>query len=326
MKTFQKIKSFENLLKFEERLRIRGGKPLTYEVGDDVVITEKIDGANAQVLVKNGQVLTFSHHKQLSKKNTLNGFYGFVEEREAFKNVPEGYAIFGEWLVPHRIKYKESAYKSYYVFDVFDFEKGSYLGFKKTKDFFDKYLAGVKGVNMVPLLDKRNDISENDLIALQKEYEEKSQLSANGKMEGIVVSDLNKIVEIDGETKGPLRTKLVNEAFKETCRIKAPRTKEGDELMTWMQENITEARVRKQYFSLVESGDIPADMEFNWFQNGIAKLIGKKVLSDAIEESEELPKLLLDSSPSKEKSMKSAQKFANKATNKFIALTIKGLI
>lgn len=326
MKTFQKIKSFDNLLKFEEHLRSRGGEPLTYEAGDDIIITEKIDGANAQVLVKDGQVLTFSHHKPLTEDNTLNGFYGFVNEREAFKNIPEGYAVFGEWLVPHRIKYKESAYKSYYVFDVFNFWSGSYLGFEKAKEFFYEYLSDIENVVMVPLLAKKQDIAEKDLVELQKEYEEKSRLSIDGKMEGIVVSDLNKIVDIDEETKGPLRTKLVNEAFKETSRIKAPRTKEGDELVIWMQENITEARIRKQYFSLLEFGDISAVMDFSWMQNGIAKLIGEKVLSDAIEESEELPELLLDSSPSKEKSMKSAQKFANKATNKFIALTIKGLI
>lgn len=49
------------------------------------------------MLVKDGQVLTFSHHKPLTEDNTLNGFYGFVNEREAFKNIPEGYAVFGEW-------------------------------------------------------------------------------------------------------------------------------------------------------------------------------------------------------------------------------------
>lgn len=256
----------------------------------------------------------------------MRGFYGFVNDHEEFKNIPEGYAVFGEWLVPHTIKYKTDAYKSFFVFDVFDFEAKSYLGYDKTKEFFKKYLSGIQGVNMIPFLDRRKDVDSADIEKLQKEYADKSKLSEDGLMEGIVLSDMDKIMQIGSDSKGPLRTKSVNTAFKEIAKSKIPLTDDERKLMAWLESYLTDPRVRKQYFSLLESGSIPATMSFEWFQNGVAKLIGEKLLEDAIEESPELPALLQESSPSKEKYMNRARKFANKVANRFIALTIKGLI
>lgn len=123
MKTFQKIKSYDNELIFEERLKDKGSDVTKIEADDDLVITEKVDGSNAQVTNRGGSLSIYSHHKKLDESNTLNGFYGFVLDRPQFEQLPSNLSLFGEWLTPHKIKYKDEAYKKYYLFDIFDFEK-----------------------------------------------------------------------------------------------------------------------------------------------------------------------------------------------------------
>lgn len=80
MKNFQKIKSLDAQEIYFEKLSTKGVKVITYEKGDELAVTEKIDGANAQVRNIDGVLHCYSHHKELSEDNTLNGFYGFVQD------------------------------------------------------------------------------------------------------------------------------------------------------------------------------------------------------------------------------------------------------
>lgn len=162
MKNFQKIKSIDNEINFERKILTSKGKSSlkTIEQGDGLVVTEKIDGSNAQVRNHNGKLYVYSHKTVLNENRTLNGFYNFVMERkeQLLKLIPEGYSFFGEWLTPHRIKYPRKAYNRWYLFDIFKFDpikekvesdsltnEGRYLGINQVQALFyylnTKYLS-----------------------------------------------------------------------------------------------------------------------------------------------------------------------------------------
>ena len=118
MKKYDKVKGSGILLdKFKDR---------------GLVVQEKLDGSNASFTVDNGELQCFSRRKKLNEKETLNGFYGWVHEniQEDVFDFLEDYIIFGEWLVKHKIQYKEECYKEFYVFDVYDKEEEAYLSLK----------------------------------------------------------------------------------------------------------------------------------------------------------------------------------------------------
>src|SRR5699024_1968197 len=118
MKKYDKVKGSGILLdKFKDR---------------GLVVQEKLDGSNASFTVDNGELQCFSRRKKINEKETLNAFYGWVHEniQEDVFDCLEDYIIFGQWLVKHKIQYKEECYKEFYVFDVYDKEEKAYLSLK----------------------------------------------------------------------------------------------------------------------------------------------------------------------------------------------------
>jgi len=356
MKTFQKIKTVENEERYEQKLANKYGKDniSTIQKNDGLVVTEKIDGSNAQVRNHQGKLYVYSHHKQLDESNTLNGFYNFVMEHEKalLQLIPAGYSFFGEWLTPHHVKYPEKAYNKWYLFDMFKFgnddtftDTGEYLGINKLisayvdtnvynlGSSFEGYLNefSVPGVYTVPIysnLESTYKAPESiaDLDTLRQALSSHSLLGAEGgKEEGIVVTDTSKIVSIDEQTKGPLRIKCVNEAFKEVQHAKKPLGAGEKAALEWANKYITEPRVRKQIYELQDNGVISKELSFDMFQDGTTSNIAKLVFGDAMEESEETPEALTIASPSYEKNNKRVLKFACKLVNKVIALSIKGM-
>lgn len=315
MQEFQKIKSYENEKMFEDKLNRNLKEVISIDKSDNLIITEKVDGSNASINNSKGNILSFSHHKQLEEGNTLNGFYGFINSRKYLKNIPDNFIVFGEWLTPHRIKYPDDAYKKWYLFDIFDKDTSLFLGYNFAKHIYNKYdMDKDAEILMAPLLE--NDItgfSLEDLPDIQKQYSNKSSLSINGNMEGIVVTDLSKNVPITEETSGPLRIKLVNENFKETHMnsYKEP----NNSLNSWTTDNINMARVSKKVLELQDEGKLPDKVSFDWMKSGDNNKISLICLMDALEESQELPKEL-----------KGVLNRTNKVVNKYIALSAKGLI
>ena len=85
----------------------------------------KLDGANASVEYKNGQVIARSRNSDLSEETNLRGFYKYIQDRlpaleQFFDKFPD-FIVFGEWLVPHTIKtYQKDAWNKFYVYDFYD--------------------------------------------------------------------------------------------------------------------------------------------------------------------------------------------------------------
>jgi len=315
MKTFQKIKTLDNELLREEQLRDKGVDVLSFEKGDSIVITEKLDGSNASVKRVGDEIQAFSHHRRLDEDNTLNGFYEFTQNDPVFKDLPEGIIVFGEWLTPHRLKYHNAHYKKFYVFDLFNEHALTYEGYNGAVGLYSDILFFSKNIMPVPVIYFGDGVNLTELNQIAVDQEHQSVMSVNGDMEGIVVSDLDKVVPIDEGTKGPIRIKIVNQAFRETKTPKGTGGNGSGDLKVWLANNITSARVSKAIESMREDGKLTSKVSFDWMKNGNNEQIALKVLLDAIEESETLPPEIKD-----------LLRFSKKATDKFVALSIKGMI
>lgn len=109
-------------------------------------IFPKIDGTNASIwLDENLNVCAGSRNRQLELDNDNAGFYNSVYQNNDIKSLLEtnpNLNFYGEWLVPHSLKtYRESAWRQFYVFDVFCRAKDRFLT-------FDEYLPILAGYDV----------------------------------------------------------------------------------------------------------------------------------------------------------------------------------
>lgn len=84
-----------------------------------VHIEEKIDGANVQIWMENGELQCGTRNNHI--KEGFNGFVDYVRSTPAFTEffkTHENFRLYGEWLVRHTIAYNETAYKQFYLFDM----------------------------------------------------------------------------------------------------------------------------------------------------------------------------------------------------------------
>lgn len=84
-----------------------------------VYAQEKVDGANAQIWIEDGEIKCGSRTQQLVAG--FNGFVDYVKSHEGIRKFLEenpSCRLFGEWLVRHTIAYNETVYKKFYLFDV----------------------------------------------------------------------------------------------------------------------------------------------------------------------------------------------------------------
>lgn len=350
MKVFQKIKSLDNEEKFERKLANKIGKDnlVTFEDDDSITVTEKIDGSNAQVKHVDNDLLVYSHKKQLDENNTLNGFYNFVMDNKdkLLDLIPNNCSFFGEWLTPHHLVYPQDAYNKWYLFDAFRFDsdtsdKGIYLGINYISSKMNSFIArnssekkysgftgtfdGLKDVLTVPIYSYNFHASSLDQIDdIRQALSNHSLLGAkDNEEEGIVVTNNDKIVDIDEFTKGPIRVKAVNAAFKEVRHSKKPLEAGEKSALNWANKYITEPRVRKHILELMDENVIKGDLSFDMLRDGTASNIASIVYADALSESQETPLALTPASSSYTKNVKRVRKMANKLVNKVIAVAVK---
>ena len=84
--------------------RLKGKYMSAFNVGEHIVVQEKLDGANTSVAydATTGRLVAFSRRRELDEMNTLNGFYTFMLTCDPVKwqaMTDNGrYIVFGEWL------------------------------------------------------------------------------------------------------------------------------------------------------------------------------------------------------------------------------------
>ena len=265
MKKYDKVKGSGILL---DKFKNRG-----------LVVQEKLDGSNASFTVDNGELQCFSRRKKLNQNETLNGFYGWVHEniQEYVFDFLEGYVIFGEWLVKHKIQYKEEYYKEFYVFDIYDKEEETYLSLKDMHGIASYLeLKTVKTLLIAEPSHHLNILTPQDIQDLVG----KSDMTVKPNTgEGIVIKYL------DGKSEHEDYYKIVSNEFKEFNRQKMKtEIKNNDSVADYA---MTRARMEKMIFRAIEEDRLKEeDLELENF-GPIMKEVGQNFVDDIMEEEKD---------------------------------------
>lgn len=270
MKAYDKVKNKGIVL---DKFRERG-----------LVVQEKLDGSNASFTIEDGKLECFSRRKKLNENETLNGFYGWVHENVAHNSLLERFIIFGEWLVKHKINYKDEFYKNFYVFDVYDKEKEEYLPYEKMIEIADFFR--LKTVKTLLVVEPKffGDVLQpghiQDLVG-RSEMTEKSNTG-----EGIVIKYL------DGKSEHDDYFKIVSNEFKEFSRQKMKtEIKNHDSIADYA---ITKARMEKMIFRAIEEDRLSEDdLELENF-GLVMKNVGQNFVDDIMEEEMENMKKIIE--------------------------------
>lgn len=270
--------------KYVDIERLKDKYALAFTKGEHIVVTEKIDGANASILTRDDNIIACSRRNELTPDNKLQGFYDFVQTLNA-KDIADvlgtNYILFGEWLVKHTIKYPENRMRQFYVFDTFNIETDQYMPWDFTKN-----VANTLGLNTVPVLYDGPFTSWEDLYALVG----KTEMDAEPTGEGIVIKSQDRL---DNKFSGtPAYVKIVAKEFSEVHQSKVHNVdpekiaqKERD--IALVETIVTERRVEKIIQKLVEDGVVPTD----WDEKNlgtIAKVLPKLCFEDCVKEEPEV--------------------------------------
>lgn len=214
-------------------------------VGDNIVIQEKLDGANASFKREGDKVLAFSRNNPLSEENTLGGFYQFTQDLDV-EQLLDGVIYFGEWLNPHKVKYPEYQ-KQFFLYDVYNTHIGEYMNFSAVR-LESKRL----GLNLIPTFYEGEYQSFEHLEGFVGKTALGGRLGDIPTGEGIVV----KNVDYRDRFGNQIFVKLVTDAFREVQAQKAPKDPkiELTQEQVFVDQTVTEARVEKFLHKFVDEG------------------------------------------------------------------------
>lgn len=192
------------------------------EIGT-VHVFPKLDGTNASVWVEYGddspELHAGSRRRHLTLEADNHGFCRWVHEQSADPSSPlqkldqrhsgRDWILYGEWLVPHTIKkYRDDAWRQFYVFDVYDRLYDQYIPFEE----YEPELTSA-GLNVVyPLA----IVTNPDDAALQRLVNQNTYLMLDGQGagEGVVLKNYDFTNAHGRQTWA----KIVRNEFKEDAR------------------------------------------------------------------------------------------------------------
>jgi predicted transposase YbfD/YdcC len=278
----------------------KSGTHLTVEEGANIVVQEKLDGANASFKIENGILRVFSRRQELNEHQTLNGFYGWVKENIDPSKLLPNFIYFGEWLTKHTIDYGEGYMKNFYLFDVYNEMAEEYCDFEDVEAE-----AEALGINLVPVhyIGKAKDFAHLESFVGQ------SLLNPEVKAEGVVV----KNAEFKRRDGKQIFTKIVSKEFAEAVPQKLPKAPvPPSEERLFVDKFLTEARVEKLLHKLVDEGIVDELAIEN--MGVILKNTGNRVYNDMIEEEVD------------ELSMEFDEKSIKKAIGKVLPIYVKKVL
>lgn len=269
---------------------IRLSNSKSFEVGDIIQITTKIDGANASIAwdETSKKLEIFSRTNLLNTSNNLRGFYDYikvnVEPKLDLSKYPN-IVIFGEWLVSHSIVYNKEAYNKWRVYDIWDKSKQNYFSQEDVKKFcLENSLEYVEELYNGPFISWEHC----------KSFMNKS-IAYGPNQEGIVVKNQTKLDK--SEVKFPKYLKIVNESFKETMKVKTPKEIDPEveaakkKAIELANSIVTEARVKKILLKLIDENIIPENLTPK-DMGLVMKNLPKQVYEDVLKEELEIVKAL----------------------------------
>lgn len=267
----------------------------TFNVGEDIVIQEKIDGSNASIRYdeESGTLKAFSRRLELNADNTLNGFWDYVQtlNLDTFKEIlGSRYIVFGEWMgAKHAIKYPENVYGKFWMFDVWDTQTEQYLPYEETRSFYDKLIAcGNEGnkFNFVPVF----YIGKFESWEKTSELVGRTEVGAEPAGEGII---LKRQDYLDSKSSRlPFYVKIVSEQFSEVHKSKKQKAIDPDKMAVRAAEMekvatiVTPQRIEKMMFKLIDEQIFPQDWDEKNMKD-ISRVLPKRIWEDIVKEEPE---------------------------------------
>lgn len=224
-------------------------------VGDNIVIQEKIDGANAS-FTKEDTLLAFSRNRELDLTNTLGGFYNYIMEKfnGNLNDLNDDFVYFGEWTNPHKVKY-EGFEKQFFLFDVYSKSQHKYLGFDVVKSE-----AAKLNLNLVPVFYEGQYTSFEHLEGFIGKTEINGKIGDKQLGEGIVVKNVDYLDRFGRQ----LFVKLVVDEFREVQsqkKAKNPTAHMSTPEYILAESVATKARVDKIIYKLKDEGLISGEID-----------------------------------------------------------------
>jgi len=210
---------------------------------DYVVITEKLDGANARMWVEDDEIIFGSRNvNNINNSDQWGEYIDYVKEIVDPDDLDDDFIYIGEFMKPHTISYGDVP--KVIFFDILYKENGhpiSYdIAMKEFEDlnldYIDPYFEG-----------KLKDLNKEDLEKFMK----KSQYR-DGQPEGIVLKNYDRMNRFGR----PLYAKMVNDKFKEKHKANfkndggKKRDKVYNEMRYLVDKYATEQRIKKQIYNL----------------------------------------------------------------------------
>lgn len=257
-----------------------------FQEGDDIIITEKIDGANASFRKDGDVIRCYSRNNEITEENKgkmIKGFYDWVQNNISINDLEDNEIYFGEWSVYHKVKYSEENTKQFFLFDIYYTDTEEYAHYSLVDA-----MAEVLMVKSAPRFYVGEFISYEHLEGFVGRTDLGGTFCGQEKGEGIVIKNYSRR---DKEGKQPY-AKMVCDEFREMVKQKPPRdpnrprTIEEEFVITFL----TKARVEKHIHKMVDEGLLHEIWGIEDIGT-ILKTIGTPIKEDLIkEESDSLPK------------------------------------
>jgi hypothetical protein len=195
-------------------------------IGDTLFIQPKIDGTFGRVELEDDDIAIKSKKTTLSKHSTNQGFYNYINDNKKYHEFFDEYpslVLLGEWLVPHSIKfYKDTAWRKYYIFDVYNKLENKYLSPVQWAEIikpyeFDRVTSAIFNIKKLLLKYTVEDLKKEAYILAGKTFLlPKEKVNQH---EGVVLKNF-----ITG-----MRAKSINELYvNERRRVHVPKEKKLD--------------------------------------------------------------------------------------------------
>lgn len=239
-----------------------------FSAGENITVSVKIDGANASFTYDpdTASNKAFSRKTELDESNTLRGFWNLTQQFpiDVVKSVTQDgrYVIYGEWLVPHTVKYPEPMYKKFYMFDIYDTVSEHYMPHSFTYGAYEKLKALGCDIEFVPILFTGTFTSWDDLM----KYVGISHTGASPCDEGIVVKSQDRLNDADN-SKSPKYIKIVAKEFSEVHQSKPQKDIDPEKLAKRQADEVlattivTERRVQKTLEKLIDDTLLKPDWD-----------------------------------------------------------------
>ncbi|MGB9708232.1 MAG: RNA ligase family protein [Candidatus Pacearchaeota archaeon] len=151
----------------------------------ELLVFEKIDGANTHFRTINGRLRCGSRGDWIDKKRQkplwASAFESWVYRNPKHAAIPARFITYGEWYGFNNIFYRPEYLNSFFLIDIYDIESGKFLDYSSAKEII--LTADIDDIIFLPLL-KKGKISMEELKMLL----EKSDYY-DGPREGVVIKD-----------------------------------------------------------------------------------------------------------------------------------------